>query len=182
MLCLMSWTNVKIISEMSWLPFYDIKYIVTLLFSIFFGVLFFWLLKRLIKDREKKELDTFLKSLDNLNISDEEKRVIKIFTVVYSKFDRDSCFLWFGVEETLSFDDKKLLEDFSDCWKFLPFTSVSFKEFKSMHESEFKIYKSISRKIWLKALLYKLIIVLIFSFLIIFLVWGFSLVICSILK
>ena len=147
----MSWTDFKTISEMSWLPFYDIKFIIFLVFVVFlFAILFFWLLKKLISKSENKVLDMFFKSLGDLSLSDEESSVVKIFTVVYTKYTRYFNFLWFAVEDTLSFEDKELIKSFENSWGSFSIFSGDFKDFKSQYEREYKIFKKFYNKIFFR--------------------------------
>ena len=178
----MSWTDLKTFSEVSWLPFYDIKFIIFLLLVVLlFVILFFWLLKKLINKSENKELDMFFKSLDDLNLNDEERRIVKIFTVFYTKYNRYSYFLWFAIEDTLSVEDKEFIKSFENNLGTFSYFSGDFKNFKSQYGREYKIFKKLYCKIFFRNTWSNLIVIILLLLLlmalisVLFLVVPFSL-------
>ena len=179
----MSWSELKTISEMSWLPFYDIKFIIFLILVVLlFAILFFWLLRKLINKSGNKELDMFFKSLDDLNLNDEERKIVKIFTVLYTKYNRYSYFLWFAVENTLSVEDKKLIKSFENNWGSFSYFSSDFKDFKSQYEHEYKIFQKLYSKIFLRNTWRNFIVIVLLLLFLMALIFVLFLVVPFVLK
>lgn len=131
--------------KLSWLPFHGIKFMLFFIFiSISFIILFIFVLKKLLKDKEQKEMDLFFDTLDIFALDSEQKRIVKIFAVAKMKYNRYRSFLWYAVENTLSIEDKEYVKSF-EIERLLP--SDKFKEFLHQHDEEYKIYKKIDGKI-----------------------------------
>lgn len=134
-------------SQLAWLPFYDIKFVIFfIIVSVVFSILFIFVLKNLLNNKEQRLVDSFFDTLDNLSLDDKQKRIIKIFTVVKMKCSKQSYFLWYAVENTLSSEDKEYLESFRENEKFLPYLSDKYKEFLKYHDEEYQIFRKISGK------------------------------------
>ena len=87
----------------------------------------------------------FLSMLDNSGLNSENKDIVKMFAIVDTKYNRMTYYLWFALEEWLSVENRKLLENF---WGsgFVSLTSQKFKEFVLEHDEEYKIYWKIIKK------------------------------------
>jgi hypothetical protein len=61
--------------------------------SVVFSILFIFVLKNLLNNKEQRLIDSFFDTLDNLSLDDKQKSIIKIFTVVKMKCSKQSYFL-----------------------------------------------------------------------------------------
>ena len=129
------------------MPFYDIGFLVIFVFvTVALSVFFLFILKRLLTGKEEKLLVKYFDMLDSLCLNDDQKNAVKIFTVIYHYWNRNSSFLWFAVKDTLSPADRDFVE--SVLKSFFPWRSNEFKDFLEQHDEEYKIYKKISSKIY----------------------------------
>ena len=143
----MSWTDLKTFSEMSWLPFNDVRFLIFfVIFIIIFAIFFFSLLKNFNNKREQKGVDLFLSMLDNSGLNSEKKDIVKMFAIVDTKYNRLVYYLWFTLEEWLSIENKKLLESFWNNELDWSLTSEKYKEFVLEYDEEYKIYWKIIKK------------------------------------
>lgn len=93
----------------------------------------------------------FEKFFDDFHLTDSERKFVKIFTIVRACYDgRYSAFLWFYLKDTLSIQDKELLENFERQDKIFPFFSDDYKNFKLQHNKEYKIFQKLYKKFSLR--------------------------------
>ena len=173
--------NIYTYSESAWLPFYDVGFVlIFVLVTIALSFFFLFNLKKLIKSKEDKLVVKYFDMLDSFCLDDNQKNIVKIFTVVYKIFGKYSSFLWFAVKDTLSPADNDFVE--SVMKKSFPWCSHEFKDFLEQHDEEYKIFKKISRKVSFWIFRDNLLVIFILLFLLLLFLSVFSLCVVIYLK